>query len=862
MPGKIRSTCAVWMIAVFGALLLFGSMSCNEEVAGNLADCTLADNGDGTVTITCQDGMSYTVFDDVDCTIVNRDDGTQDVICGGSDSGGGQSGSLCTVVSNGDGTSTIRCNDGTEVIINGEPEEDGCTIVDNDDGTMTITCDDGTEVMVSDEPTEDTDTDTSCTIVENDDGTMTITCDDGTEVTVAGNPDDYACTITQGEGYVTINCGDQGTYTFYDDEAIVGDIVGIATLFGLDDHTGIVVTVVGTEHNTTTDAAGAFAITGVPLGIYQLSFEYTDYTSQAVTNVAALPGNFQLDPVTLRVGRLIRAGINRMPLALSPDEDGILILEHFSTSLGNRYDLPSTSIGIGSEYHESEYYAVESYRSERYYEMGSFGSYSIGKTDGSLLGDLVLYRRSTDSVEELAVRVDGSSVMFTPDGDVAFINDLTKSSTDHLTIYDTVTNTSEVLAEEVSSFWVSPDSLGNAVIYVTLNDDRTYDVVLYNRATELSETLFEAVSSDDTNVHFNADGTFALIQADLETEDFNAPLHLVDLSSAEMVLVDEAVDLAGVRFSVAGDMFAYVAYEDGLTSNALHRYDAALVMDSAWVEDAPPLYVHDDVSTGFTYGTEAIVFYLPRVSDFGTTADLYVIPDTLTAPATPVLIEEDTESPGKFGLDGWFSPDRSSFMFLASYDSETTRTGQLNVYDLPTGPATPLSENVSLDSATIGERALVYIENVALPTEELVVWDTGRLTDHKANLGDTEGFAVLFAPDGVSFVFEESGLEEEASDLNFWDIGGWAESFVTDIPLGGYLAPVFTGDGGWVLTFTTENRLDFDLDGWEGATGGSLPLDDSLTQGVLVGEHFIVYTVLETEWPGLIRSGVYLADLP
>jgi len=74
----------------------------------------------------------------------------------------GTDGSSCSVTDNGDGTKTISCDDGTEVIVSdgtqgepgpqGDPGESGssCTVADNGDGTKTISCDDGTSVTVRD----------------------------------------------------------------------------------------------------------------------------------------------------------------------------------------------------------------------------------------------------------------------------------------------------------------------------------------------------------------------------------------------------------------------------------------------------------------------------------------------------------------------------------------------------------------------------------------------------------------------------------------------------------------------------------------------------------------------------------------
>jgi len=83
--------------------------------------CTVEDNGDGTKTITCEDGTTVDIAD-------------------------GAVGDSCTIEDNGDGTKTITCGEDTVDVADGS----SCTVVDNGDGTKTLTCDDGTSVDISD----------------------------------------------------------------------------------------------------------------------------------------------------------------------------------------------------------------------------------------------------------------------------------------------------------------------------------------------------------------------------------------------------------------------------------------------------------------------------------------------------------------------------------------------------------------------------------------------------------------------------------------------------------------------------------------------------------------------------------------
>jgi predicted CXXCH cytochrome family protein len=70
--------------------------------------------------------------------------------CTGED---GQDGTSCTVVDNGNGTKTISCQDGTSVTVSDGAEGaagSSCTVRDNRNGTKTITCQDGTSVIIAD----------------------------------------------------------------------------------------------------------------------------------------------------------------------------------------------------------------------------------------------------------------------------------------------------------------------------------------------------------------------------------------------------------------------------------------------------------------------------------------------------------------------------------------------------------------------------------------------------------------------------------------------------------------------------------------------------------------------------------------
>ena len=156
---------------------------------GDGVHCTVTENADGTVTVTCDDGSTVTLpggsDGGVECTIYDNFDGTYTISCddgsevtvieGGTGDDSGTGCPIDDVSDNGDGSYTLEC-EGLDVIVE---DSDECTITDNGNGTYTITCD-GTSVTVPDGTNGD------CTLVDNGNGTFTISCDDGTVIVIPG----------------------------------------------------------------------------------------------------------------------------------------------------------------------------------------------------------------------------------------------------------------------------------------------------------------------------------------------------------------------------------------------------------------------------------------------------------------------------------------------------------------------------------------------------------------------------------------------------------------------------------------------------------------------------------------------------
>jgi len=100
--------------SVVAAISIMSFMACdgqNGTDGQNGSSCSVSDNGNGTATISCQDGTSYIVH--------NGEDGS-DGINGADGINGqdGQNGSSCSVSDNGSGSITITCPDGTTATIN------------------------------------------------------------------------------------------------------------------------------------------------------------------------------------------------------------------------------------------------------------------------------------------------------------------------------------------------------------------------------------------------------------------------------------------------------------------------------------------------------------------------------------------------------------------------------------------------------------------------------------------------------------------------------------------------------------------------------------------------------------------------
>lgn len=202
--------------------------------------------------------------------------GATTAACGGGPAG--PPGTSCAVVDNGDGTKTISCEDGTSATVRDGLAGGSCTVTENEDGTKTIRCTDGTTVTIgSGTPCWDLDGDGEPDVEAEDrngDGLVNVEDCQGRDGT--GGTDGThgaSCWDTNGNGLPDLPGEDRngdGAVTVLDcDGASTGPLLGrvldASTFAGL---AGVTVTTFPETTTVTTDASGAFHIDEVPMGMY------------------------------------------------------------------------------------------------------------------------------------------------------------------------------------------------------------------------------------------------------------------------------------------------------------------------------------------------------------------------------------------------------------------------------------------------------------------------------------------------------------------------------------------------------------------------------------------------------------------
>jgi len=114
-----------------------------------------------------------------------------------------------------------------------------------------------------------------------------------------------------------------------------GTVNGSALLFGLSDHAGIQVVLEGTQLEAVTDASGKFVLASVPAGTHTLIASFAGYAPERrEAVVVTADGKIELEPLTLHVGKLLRAGDDSVPLGFMGAADHALYFADFSPYLG------------------------------------------------------------------------------------------------------------------------------------------------------------------------------------------------------------------------------------------------------------------------------------------------------------------------------------------------------------------------------------------------------------------------------------------------------------------------------------------------------------------------------------------------
>ncbi|MBI5608432.1 MAG: carboxypeptidase regulatory-like domain-containing protein [Deltaproteobacteria bacterium] len=201
----------------------------------------------------------------------------------GANGAPGASGKSCAVKANTDGSATIACEDGTTVTLPaGKAGLDGknCSVVANPNGSKTISCPDGSTVTVYDG--QNGKDGAPCTVADDGAGTKTINC--------PGSP---TATVHDGKDGVDGKDGAQGPKGESGDPASAKGTINGKVTAAADGSplAGALVTSNPLSLQVKSGADGTFALTGVPIGAYQLTVSLAGYTTTQINNVGVVALN-------------------------------------------------------------------------------------------------------------------------------------------------------------------------------------------------------------------------------------------------------------------------------------------------------------------------------------------------------------------------------------------------------------------------------------------------------------------------------------------------------------------------------------------------------------------------------------------
>jgi len=221
-------------------------------------------------------------------------------------------------------------------------------------GGWRLQCDDGTDLEVRDGSDG-----RICSVVSSSPSSFTLECDDGLSATIDFLADGIDCTVTTDTELPELRCSDGSVMvvTPPSDGVDVAQrrIVGIAKVSTGIIHSGIDVKVDRTTFSASTDPSGAYEITGLPAGVFDLTFSSLGFETAHLFGVTVIEGTTQADEVVLRAGNQHTKGLGQELLHVF--DDGAILYAtrtplgttvlHLVPPVGDEAVLTSTMSSIG-----------------------------------------------------------------------------------------------------------------------------------------------------------------------------------------------------------------------------------------------------------------------------------------------------------------------------------------------------------------------------------------------------------------------------------------------------------------------------------------------------------------------------------
>jgi len=481
---------------------------------------------------------------------------------------------------------------------------------------------------------------------------------------------DYVCNGSDGSGYASL----QGTIT----------------LSGQSDHSGITVSLAGTGFSTTTDATGAYTLTNIPSGAYNIVFDAP--TGSGYETGATLYGyrlfagidDYDLTNADLQLGRgILLSEISResgyYSVLISPDSSRVVYKVYSSDDL---YSVPiggGAPILLTSNVYNDYYSVLISPDSTRVvYRDSSDNLYSvpIGGGTPTLLASNVYFSDYSYSVE---ISPDSSRVVYTD------------SSSDLYSI-PIGGGTPTLLASNVyfsnsSSVEISPDS--SLVVYTDYSD---YSSDLYSVPIGGgTPTLLASGAYYSDSVQISPDSSLVVYT------DYSSDLYSVPIGGGSPILLASNVYSYSVQISPDSTRVIFTDSDDYGYSGNLYTVQ---------VSGGTPVMLASDVSSSTVQISPDSAYVIFTDNDgYGYSGNLYTVQ---VSGGTPVMLASDVSS---YSVE--IAPNSAYVIFRDDgYDSN-------NLYTVPIGGGSPTqlasdlhySAQISPDSTTV-----VYVRSFGAET--------------------------------------------------------------------------------------------------------------------------------------------------